>query len=69
MPAMILVAKMPIRLSEIGPAASSPVTFASTFKLTIPNRMRKMTVKEHFFITFKDLSDNSEKALFLFYLK
>ena len=64
MAAMILVAKIPIRLSDIGPAGSSPVTLASTFKFTIPNKMRKMTVKAHFFITFKDLRDNSEKALF-----
>ena len=64
MAAMILVAKIPIRLNDIGPAASSPVTLASTLKYTIANKMKKMTVKAHFFITFKDLRDNSEKALF-----
>ena len=65
MAAMMLVAKMPIRPSDIGPAGSSPVNIVSTFKLTCPNTMKKMTVKAHFFITFKDLKDNSEKALFL----
>jgi len=49
MATIILVAKKPIRLSDIGPAGSSPVILASTFKLTIPNRLRKMTVKAHFF--------------------
>lgn len=65
MAAMILVAKRPIRHNDVGPAASSlSVTLASTLKLTIPNKMRKMTVKAHFFIIFKELRDNSEKALF-----
>lgn len=53
MAAMILVAKIPIRLSDIGPAGSSPVILESTFKLTIPNRMRKMTVKAHFLLPSK----------------
>ena len=62
---MILVAKILIRLNDIGPAGSSPETLAITFKVTIPNTKKKMIVKPHFFMTFKDLSDNSEKALFL----
>ncbi len=61
----ILVAKIPIKLIDIGPAASSPVIIEITFKLIIINTMKKMAVKAHFFITFKDLRDNSEKALFL----
>lgn len=62
---MILVAKIPIKLNDIGPAGSSPVTLAITFKVTITNTMKKMVIKPHFFMTFKDLSDSSEKALFL----
>ena len=65
MDAMILVTKMHIRLSDIGPAESSPEILEITFKLIIINTMKKMAVKAHFFITFKDLRDDSERALFL----
>lgn len=62
MAAMILVAKRSIRHNDVGPAASSlAVTLASTLKLTIPNKMRKIIIKAHFFMIFKDLRDNFEK--------
>lgn len=62
MAAMILVAKRPIRHNDVGPAASSlAVTLASTLKLTIPNKMRKIIIKAHFFMIFKDLRDNFEE--------
>lgn len=38
----ILVAKIPIKLIDIGPAASSPVIIEITFKLIIINTMKKM---------------------------
>lgn len=44
----ILVAKIPIKLIDIGPAASSPVIIEITFKLIIINTMKKMAVKAHF---------------------
>lgn len=62
MAAKILVTKRPIRHNDVGPAASSlAVTLASTLKLTIPNKMRNIIVKAHFFMIFKDLRDNFEK--------
>ena len=62
---MILVAKIPIKLNDIGPAESSPENLAITLKVAIPNTMKKMVVKPHFFMTSKDLNDNSVKALFV----
>lgn len=61
----ILVAKILIKLMDIGPAESSPEILEITFKLIIINTMKKMAVKAHFFIIFKDVRDDSEKALFL----
>ena len=61
----ILIAKILIRLIDIGPAESSPEILEITFKLIIINTMKKMAVRAHFFITFKDLRDDFEKALLL----
>ena len=65
MAAMMAVTKIPIRPSAIGPAASSPVNIAKILKYTIKNKMKIIIVNAHFFITFKDLRDTSEKALFI----
>jgi len=62
---MTLVAKIPSELNDIGPAESSPETLAITLKVAIPNTMKKMVVKPHSFMTFKDLNDNSVKTLFV----
>jgi hypothetical protein len=51
---MLLVAKIPIRLNDIGPAASSPDTSAIILKVAIANTMQKMIVNPHFFMTCKD---------------